>query len=116
MPRTKRYEPHCPSTQCSGGYSHRLGKTSAESVEMPPDMLARREGTDLIYRCSYCGFVWFQSSASYPGFDPTPAGFYDNFMAPSEFVPVPQTYRIREENTSNYWREKQERRLKRKRR
>jgi len=108
MPKTKSYEPHCPAVDCNGGDRDRLYKTSAESVEMPPDILERQGELDVIYRCNYCGFVWFQSSGSAAGFDPTPAGFYDHFMAPGVFTPLLRSHQIREENTSAYWRRRQE--------
>ena|SRR5258708_1563756 len=115
MPRRKIYEPHCPAYNCSGGYAHRLHKVSAEGVHMPADVLAAKPPLHEIYSCSYCQFVWFQSTASFPGFDPTPAGFYDNFLRPQEWISTPD-YQIREENTPQYWRARAQKNAKRKRR
>jgi hypothetical protein len=107
MPRSKKYEPHCPEG-CAGGRAGRLHQVMAENVKVPPEILSRKRPSDVIYRCSYCGFVWFQRSSSYPGYDPTPAGFYNDFRNPETFSPVPEDYRIREENTPIYWDRKRE--------
>lgn len=99
MPRQRTYEPHCPALDCSGGHADRLYRTTAELVEMPPEVQARCKDTEVVYCCSYCGFVWFQSSAAYPGVGATPAGRYDNFRWPSEFHAVSDTYPICKEST-----------------
>jgi hypothetical protein len=80
----------------------------AENVKVPLEILSRKGPSDVIYRCSYCGFVWFQRSSSYPGYDPIPAGFYNDFRNPDAFSPVPEDYRVREENTPIYWDRKRE--------
>ena len=69
MPRTKRYEPHCPSHDCNGGYAFRLHAVSPESVHMPADVLETRPRYWVIRSCSYCQFVWFQAGSAYDGFD-----------------------------------------------
>jgi hypothetical protein len=107
MAARKTYEPHCPAADCSGGHSNRLFRVNDGHVDlMPADMLSRRTGLSEVWGCGYCHFVWFQSSASFPGFDPTPAGFHGNFRWPEEeFHPVSATYGIRKENTTGFWRE-----------
>lgn len=76
---------------------------------MPAEVLARQQRQEQTWKCSYCGFVWFQKSSAMPGFDPVPAGFYHNFRFPDvEFQPVPATYRIKEQNTPHYWRDYRE--------
>ena len=107
MPRRKTYETHCPNG-CAGGLTGGLHRVIADNVKLTPEVLSRKRPSDLIYRCSYCGFVWFQRSSSYPGYDPTPAGFYSDFRNPDTFSPVPEDYRIREENTPIYWDQKRE--------
>jgi len=107
MPLRKAYQTHCPNG-CAGGLSGRLYPVIAENVKLTPEVLTRKGPSDLIYRCSYCGFVWFQRSSSHPGYDPTPAGFYDDFRNPNAFSPVPEDYSIREENKPIYWDKKRE--------
>jgi hypothetical protein len=75
----------------------------ATALELSPEALERKQQGDNIYSCSYCQFVWFQSSASRPGFDPTPAGYYENFRWPNEFHIVPISFSIQPQNTSSYW-------------
>src|SRR5205809_648512 len=116
MPARRSYEPHCPAPDCSGGRAHRLHQTTAEAVHMPADVLARRKDLEVLFRCSYCGFVWFQNTASYPGFEARPAGWYDNFRWPNEFHAVSETYSIRDQNTRWYWQRKQEERQRRRQR
>lgn len=101
----KIYEPHCPAADCGGGYAGRLHSVTAEAVHLPPDILERRGPNDSIYTCSYCQFIWFQRSSSRAGFDPTPAGYYDNFRWPNEFHAVAKSFRIRRENTRAFWEE-----------
>lgn len=101
----KQYEPHCPAADCSGGYAPRLHQVTAVAVHLPAEILERRGPNDSIYQCSYCQFIWFQRSSLRPGFDPTPAGYYDNFRWPNEFHPVAKSFSIRRENTRTYWEE-----------
>jgi hypothetical protein len=112
MPGIKKYQPHCPARNCSGGHGSRLHQVTAGKVNITQEVLSRRKSSDVIYRCSYCGFVWFQSSTSFPGFNPTPAGFYDNFQNPNVFIPIPEFYPIRDENTAEYWANRREKRQK----
>lgn len=114
MPPRKTYEPHCPANDCSGGHAPRLHKVSAENVKITQEVLSRKKTEDEIYRCNYCGFVWFQSSSSRPGFDPTPAGFYGDFSNPDIFVAVAENYEIRRTNTPWYWTELRNKQMKRK--
>lgn len=96
MPQRKTYEPHCPASDCSGGHRAKLHPVKVETVPIPAEVLRRRGESDSVYRCSYCQFVWFQSSSP-PGFDLIPAGFYDNFRWPGEFKAAPEDYKVREE-------------------
>jgi hypothetical protein len=112
MPRAKTYQPHCPAYDCSGGYESRLHPVTADAVHITPDILALKETEDVIFRCNYCGFVWFQKSSFHKGFNPTPAGFYDSIHGRDKFVPA-EDYKIRDENTSDYWNERRQRKLKR---
>ena len=99
----KKYEPHCPAQNCIGGYEERLHQISAEAAHLTPEVLKRREDKSSIYRCSYCGFVWFQKSSTRPGLDPTPAGKWDSPQRPGEFYALPITFEIREQNTRAFW-------------
>ncbi len=102
MAPVRKYQPHCPASGCFGGHAARLHEISLEQLKemgIPQAILGRKRDTDeQIRRCSYCGLVWFQNSKSRPGFDPLPLGHYDNV----HFVPVFNTFRIREENKPNY--------------
>ena len=113
MPTRKGYEPHCPAVDCSGGHADRLHLTTSEAVHMPPDVAARRKNSESIYVCSYCGLVWFQKATARPGFEARPAGWWDSIQWPWEFHPAGETYRIREQNTRDYWEEKREKRHRR---
>lgn len=103
MPVRKKYEPHCPASNCGGGYKERLRAITAEGAHLTPEVLKRRKDRSSIYRCSYCGFVWFQKSNSRRGFNPIPAGKWDSPQRPNEFYELPVTFQIREENTSRFW-------------
>ena len=103
MGRRKRYEPCCPSETCTANGSYLYQVKEPGSVQLSEKVLERREPGYLIYRCRYCGFVWFQSSVCRPGFDPVPAGYYDSLGKLNVFLPVPVTYPIKEQNTQRYW-------------
>ena len=91
-----RYRPRCRLIACSGGGPGSLKKVTAEQVHLTPAVLERRGETNAIYRCWYCGFVWFQKSSDRVGLDPVPAGHYDNpAFAPNRFEPVPLEFPIR---------------------
>jgi hypothetical protein len=111
----KEYLPHCPSSNCSGGLSHRLRRSDADFVEIPLRILATKDGTEVIHRCSACGLVWFQKESAGPGFNPRPVGFYkkNNPLTRHEFEPVPANLPIREQNTSAYWKAQKEQLLRR---
>jgi len=110
MPRLKQYEPHCPSPNCTSGHEHRLHPISGKPDWLPLEVWSQIEEGEILYRCNYCGLVWFQSSARRPGFNARPIGYYDDFQNPRKFVPIEGRYTIREQNTSNYW-EKRKARL-----
>jgi hypothetical protein len=99
----KRYEPHCPAPDCTGGYVNRLKELIAKPDWLPTEILEAKKETEEIYRCNYCGLVWFQESTKQKGFDARPVGFYDDFISPGKFRPISEHYRIRKENTSYYY-------------
>jgi hypothetical protein len=99
MARIKKYKPHCPAPNCRGGYEHRLKKVEGMPEWIPPEILKLKKETEQLYRCNYCGFVWFQDNSKQKGFDPKPLGFFDSIFSPG-FVLVDKSYRIRKENTS----------------
>lgn len=105
MGAKKIYDPHCPSpSKCDGGTGSRLYKTDAAAVHLTPDVLQRKGFDDEVWRCSYCGFVWFQNPENKAGFEATPVGHYDTGKPPAEgFTPVPDDFGIREMNTRAYW-------------
>jgi hypothetical protein len=110
----KRYEPHCPLPGCSGGRQGRLYRTTADEVHLTPEVLERQEDKVFVYRCNHCGFVWFQTPSSRPGFDPIPAGWWDSVMWPGVFQQASLDLEIREENTRSFW-EKRSSKLKNRR-
>jgi hypothetical protein len=101
MSPAKKYQPHCPASDCSGGHANRLNKAPHTLIAaLPAEILARhRPADDKIYRCNYCGLVWFQSSERLIGFDPLPLGHYD--VGHSRFYPITQDFKIRESNKAN---------------
>jgi hypothetical protein len=84
-------------------------------VKLPADILSARPPLSQIWRCSHCGFVWFQESNAYPGFAPMPVGYYDH-MGSGLFTPVRSDFHVRRENTKAFWQEREEARAKRRRR
>jgi hypothetical protein len=70
---------------------------------LPPEVCALREQDAILYRCDYCGLVWFQEAWKRPGIDAYPVGYYDDLDHPRKYVFLEGNYRIREQNTSPYW-------------
>jgi hypothetical protein len=103
MATKKKYEPHCPAQDCTGGREGHLHAATAEDVRLTPEVLARQADKVSIYLCDKCGFVWFQKPSSRPGFDPAPAGWWDNVRWPHVFHSAPFDLEIREENTRSFW-------------
>jgi hypothetical protein len=94
MSPAKKYQPHCPASDCPGGHD-RLHEFPR--ILIPEEILDQLRSTyDKIYRCNYCGLVWSQSSTRLPGFDPLPLGHYDS-LGHSGFVPTTQV-EIRKSN------------------
>lgn len=60
MPRQKQYKPRCPARDCSGGVESRLHRVKADTIELTSGVHARKKEEHVLYRCNYCGFVWFQ--------------------------------------------------------
>jgi len=93
------YEPHCPSPACAGGDKNKLRHIKGNPGWLPPEVCALRKEDQILYRCSYCGLVWFQEASKRPGIDPYPVGYYDDL----DQVFLKGNYRIREQNTTFYW-------------
>jgi hypothetical protein len=99
----KRYDPHCPSPTCTGGYKYKLYHIKGKPNWLPLEHRVPKKEGQILYRCNYCGLVWFQERSKRPGLDAKPLGYYDNLQHPWEFVSLKRKYRIREQNTSRYW-------------
>jgi hypothetical protein len=97
------YEPRCPSPACTGGSKKKLQHIKENPNWLPPEVCAPRKEDETIYRCAYCGLVWFQKVWKRPGIDAHPVGYYDNIDHPREYVFLEDNYRIREQNTTPYW-------------
>lgn len=98
-----RYESHCPSPKCIGRNRNKLYHIRAKPNWLPLKVWTKKGDDQILYRCTYCGLVWFQERSKRPGLDAKPIGYYDDFQHPWEFVSLRGTYRIREQNTSRYW-------------
>ena len=97
------YEPHCPSHACMGGDKNKLHRIKGNPNWLPAEVRALRREDDVLYRCAYCGLVWFQEPSKRPGIDAYPVGYYDDPEHPWEYVSLKDNFRIREQNTSRYW-------------
>ena len=100
---SKRYEPHCPSRTCTGRDKNQLYRIRGSPAWLTREVWAKRKGEENLCRCAHCGLVWFQNSSKRLGLDARPVGYYDDFEHPWEFVFLKHRYRIREQNTSDYW-------------
>jgi len=101
--RTNWYEPHCPSTTCTGRNRVKLYPIRGKPNWLPLEVWASKRVDEILCRCACCGFVWFQERSKKLGLDARPIGYYDDLQHPWEFVSLRNTYIIREENTSRYW-------------
>ena len=99
----KGYEPHCPSLTCTGGERNKLFRIKGKPNWLPSEVWVKKTEEEIVYRCSYCGLVWFQEKLKRQGVDARPVGYYDGLDYPWEFVPLKGQYAIREQNTSHYW-------------
>jgi len=99
----KRYEPHCPSPTCTGGSKSKLCHIRKKPNWLPPEVRTPKKEGETVYRCTYCGLVWFQERSKRPGLDAKPVGYYDDLQHPWEFVSIKGKYKIREQNTGRYW-------------
>jgi hypothetical protein len=97
------YEPRCPSPACAGGDKNKLHHIKGNPSWLPPEVWALRKEDEVLYRCAYCGLVWFQETSKRPGIDAHPVGYYDDLDHPWEYVFLKSNYRIREQNTTRYW-------------
>jgi hypothetical protein len=87
--------PRCPAADCSGGGPVRK-VADPSSLQIPADILSS-VGSKAIYRCSYCGFIWYEWVAKDgAGTIRVAIGFYDNFTKPMEFFATPHM-RMRED-------------------
>jgi len=103
MQRINCYEPHCPSPTCIGKDRNKLYHIWGKPNWLPLEDWAQKKEDEILYRCAYCGLVWFQKRSKRPGFDARPIGYYDDLQHPWEFVSLKDKYKIREQNTSRYW-------------
>lgn len=103
MSLIREYEPHCPSRTCTGGQRNKLFHIRGRPNWLPQEVWIKKREEEMVYRCSYCGLVWFQEKLKRRGVDARPVGYYDRFDYPWEFVPLEGQYTIREQNTSRYW-------------
>jgi len=94
MRRRKKYMPECPAQDCTGGDSNRLYRVSADSVHVPDQHRSPEKNGFLLYRCSYCGFLWYQDPLGVD-LNPIPVGFYNNFTKPNEFFAVGRDYPLK---------------------
>lgn len=76
----------CPAPSCKGGYLPKEAK-NGQIEKVPSEVLARKKKDQLVYRCTYCGFMWAQRDEG----NVTPLGFLENL----EFKQVPKDYRNR---------------------
>ena len=102
MAHVKKYIPHCPNPSCTGGNEDRLKKVEGMPAWIPLEIFKNKKKAEQLYRCNYCGFVWFQDNSKQKAFDPRPLGFFDSMLS-SGFVLVDNSYRIRKENTTSYY-------------
>ena len=79
----------CPAPNCTGGYAHRVTQISLANVAMPAEVIARITGAHVVYRCSYCGFVWAKIAGNV-----APLGFKGRANT-KEFTAVPEDYETR---------------------
>jgi hypothetical protein len=97
------YEPHCPSSTCTGGQRNKLFRIKGKPNWLPSEVWIKKKEEEIVYRCSYCGLVWFQEKLKKQGVDARPVGYYDSFDYPWEFLPLKGRFTIREQNTSRHW-------------
>jgi hypothetical protein len=98
-----RYEPQCPSPACTGRIRNKLFYIRGKPNWLPLEDWVKKADDEILYRCAYCGLVWFQERAKRPGLDARAIGYYDDFQHPWEFISLKDNYKIREQNTSRYW-------------
>jgi hypothetical protein len=78
----------CPARDCSGG-KNVIEVRDQSSVQLP-DAAWAEKGSRKLWRCTYCGFLWFtETNIEAPEPFVTAVGFYDNFRNPSEFIAAP---------------------------
>jgi len=77
MLRLTRYEPHCPSPKCTGRNRSKLYHIRAKPNWLPPKVWTKKGDDQILYRCTYCGLVWFQERSKRPGFDAKPIGYWE---------------------------------------
>lgn len=99
----KGYKPRCPSRICKGGHQSKLYRIKGNPTWLNREGWAKKKEGEILCRCAYCGFVWFQESSKKLGLDAKPIGYYDDSEHPWEFISLRRPYRIREQNRSRYW-------------
>ncbi len=93
MPR-KRKTTACPAGDC-GATSPRIVEIDVNRFPIPQEAKGRIKENGIVFRCSYCGFVWAETHSGLLSPQVTPLGFYDSFRKPNEFKLVPTNYDTR---------------------
>jgi len=44
---------------------------------LPSEIWTQKEEGKILYRCDYCGLIWFQERSKTPGFDVRPIGYWE---------------------------------------
>jgi hypothetical protein len=99
----KRYEPHCPSRTCTGGYRNKLYPIKGNPNWLTREVWDKKKEGETLCRCAHCGLVWFQQRSKRLGLDARPVGYYDDLEHPWEFVSLRHRQGIRKQNTTRYW-------------
>jgi hypothetical protein len=73
-----------------------LYRVKPETLGLPLELSELIEPGDEVWKCSYCGLVWSQSTASYPGFDPTLIARYDDKTM--KFFPFRRNFPVHPDN------------------
>jgi uncharacterized Zn finger protein len=82
--------PRCPACDCSGGHPHRVHRVGDPALLKIPCEIIAEAGDKSIYRCDYCGFIWYEwVPIPFGSVVQVPIGFYDNFTKPMEFFATP---------------------------
>jgi hypothetical protein len=101
MPPRKKYVQHCPAKRCTGGSAGSIKPVLDHALyNMPSDVVALLKPGHGVFRCTYCGLVWFQSQDTAWGFEPTIVGYYNSRIKRGWETDLAEP---RSENTNEYW-------------